>query len=407
MAINIVPEQYGLLTQAQPQPAAQPAQQGGFLNSLGNMFSGGGGTMTPQQQMMLSLGAGMLANSRRRPAEAFGAAVPQAMQQQMLAQKLFDDDEEKKRKERARQALGQFITSPGFQNQVPEGYRQAFGEVAQTDPEMAWQLYGTLNKQGEIPAKIQWAQWAMSQSPEKIKQMKEMGLLDGNGNVKVQLNNGQLSITPEGVYAPDPNSPTGFKFTPHPGTKGAADVQSAEIEAANAERASKAKDFNEAFRSGIAGQKVQRIRQILKDPANRAAVSGYRGRVGQSINPTGVAGEYARTLDTLKAGQGFRELQTMRAENKTGGALGQVTERELAFLQQTLGTLDPTASPEEIERTMDNIEAQYQSILSKLDYNDPNIGKVLSLLGVGEIGASSSAPTAPIQTEDGFTIEVQ
>lgn len=45
-------------------------------------------------------------------------------------------------------------------------------------------------------------------------------------------------------------------------------------------------------------------------------------------------------VSTIKANVGFDRLQQMRAESKTGAALGQVTERELAFLQSVLGSLD-------------------------------------------------------------------
>lgn len=89
MAITLpgVGQPYYQMLDAQ-QPALQPPQQEQQPGLLSGLFGGSttGGGMTPQQQMLLSLGAGMLANSRKRPGEAFGAAVPQAMQTQMLAQ---------------------------------------------------------------------------------------------------------------------------------------------------------------------------------------------------------------------------------------------------------------------------------------------------------------------------------
>ena len=41
----------------------------------------------------------------------------------------------------------------------------------------------------------------------------------------------------------------------------------------------------------------------------------------------------AAKLDTIKANIGFDKLQKMRDASPTGGALGQVSERELGFLQ--------------------------------------------------------------------------
>lgn len=150
MAPTVLP---GLAQQMQ-QPQAQ-TEQPGLLNSLGNMFSGGGGTMTPQQQMMLSLGAGMLANSRKRPGEAFGAAVPQAMQQQMLAQKMFSEDEEKKRREKVRQQLGAWYSNPQVQQSMgisPE-LQPYLSNMAQQAPEMIPDLLKGLNRgAGEFTA---------------------------------------------------------------------------------------------------------------------------------------------------------------------------------------------------------------------------------------------------------------
>lgn len=50
--------------------------------------------------------------------------------------------------------------------------------------------------------------------------------------------------------------------------------------------------------------------------------------------------ELNKLIDTVKANIGFNELQKMRAASPTGGALGQVSERELAYLQSVEGNLD-------------------------------------------------------------------
>lgn len=67
----------------------------------------------------------------------------------------------------------------------------------------------------------------------------------------------------------------------------------------------------------------------------------------------------ARTLgnvvDTLKANLGFEAIQAMRDASPTGGALGQVTERELGFLQSTVANLDTGAGEEELTRQLNKV----------------------------------------------------
>jgi hypothetical protein len=62
--------------------------------------------------------------------------------------------------------------------------------------------------------------------------------------------------------------------------------------------------------------------------------------------PGSPARNFAAELNTLKASIAFGELTAMREASKTGGALGQVSERELALLESSLGALDQFQSPE-------------------------------------------------------------
>lgn len=68
----------------------------------------------------------------------------------------------------------------------------------------------------------------------------------------------------------------------------------------------------------------------------------------------------ARTLrgivDTIKGNIGFNELTAMRAASPTGGALGQVSERELALLTSVLGSLDRYQSPDVLRKNLEEIK---------------------------------------------------
>jgi hypothetical protein len=75
--------------------------------------------------------------------------------------------------------------------------------------------------------------------------------------------------------------------------------------------------------------------------------------------PATDARNFKAELDTLKANIAFGELTAMREASKTGGALGAVSEREMALLSAALGALDPGQSPS-------NFKAQLQKVADSI-----------------------------------------
>lgn len=67
-------------------------------------------------------------------------------------------------------------------------------------------------------------------------------------------------------------------------------------------------------------------------------------------------------LDTVKALVGFDALQKMRESSPTGGALGQITERELAFLQSVQGSLNTMQGTEQLKSTLGRIRQSFQTL---------------------------------------------
>lgn len=86
--------------------------------------------------------------------------------------------------------------------------------------------------------------------------------------------------------------------------------------------------------------------------------------------PRTQANDYKKNLDTLLANVGFNELNRLRQMSPTGGALGQVTERELAFLQNVLGDLGVNTRYDTVLRALDNVENSFANMLNaaKADY---------------------------------------
>jgi hypothetical protein len=74
-------------------------------------------------------------------------------------------------------------------------------------------------------------------------------------------------------------------------------------------------------------------------------------------------------LETLKANIGFGQISEMRQESKSGGALGQVTEKELKFLQAVLANLDQFAPANVLAENLDIVLKSYDESVDRLQYN--------------------------------------
>lgn len=84
--------------------------------------------------------------------------------------------------------------------------------------------------------------------------------------------------------------------------------------------------------------------------------TGIPGAVLQNV-PGTAAKDLKERIKTVVANAGFEELQTMRANSPTGGALGQVAVQELEMLQKTVTSLEQAQSPEQVAKALDEMEA--------------------------------------------------
>jgi hypothetical protein len=74
--------------------------------------------------------------------------------------------------------------------------------------------------------------------------------------------------------------------------------------------------------------------------------------------PGSPAKNLAATLDTIRGNVGLDKLNEMRANSPTGGALGNVTERENAILQSVLGSIDQGQSQGQLRRNLEAIKKE-------------------------------------------------
>lgn len=96
------------------------------------------------------------------------------------------------------------------------------------------------------------------------------------------------------------------------------------------------------------------ISLIKKNPS----LAGMTGIVQAKIPGTD-AYKLSRTLDTIKSNIGFDKLQAMRDASPTGGALGQVSERENTLLQSTIANIDQGLSYKDLINNLTKIKTHY------------------------------------------------
>lgn len=129
---------------------------------------------------------------------------------------------------------------------------------------------------------------------------------------------------------------------------------------------------------------------------NRQSIAALKGKVNRwttgmgsllSGIPETDARNFAAELDTLKANIAFGELTAMREASKTGGALGQVSDRELALLTSALGALDPGQSPENIRQQLQKVDD------SIARWETAQAAQQMPNAGLGQVSMPGSADT--------------
>jgi hypothetical protein len=78
--------------------------------------------------------------------------------------------------------------------------------------------------------------------------------------------------------------------------------------------------------------------------------------------PATEATDLRKTIDTLKGNLAFETLRAMRAASPTGGALGAVSERELALLESTVASLDPNQSADQLRANLNKVKQNFERV---------------------------------------------
>jgi hypothetical protein len=125
-------------------------------------------------------------------------------------------------------------------------------------------------------------------------------------------------------------------------------------------QAKDAKDQNAAAKNDIVIQDIDRVLSAVN--ANPNLTTGLGAQLTSSIGGM-PARDVTALLDTIRANIGFEQLQAMRDASPTGGALGQVTEREQEYLQSVLGSLAETQSSGQLQDNLRRLRNAYMDTI--------------------------------------------
>ncbi len=118
-------------------------------------------------------------------------------------------------------------------------------------------------------------------------------------------------------------------------------------------------------------ERASRTLQSVSELKDR--VSGWTVGTGSLLGwlPETDARNFKAEVDTLKSNIAFSELTAMREASKTGGALGQVSDKEAQLLQSALGALDLGQSPANFRAQLDKVESSIKRWQDAMSQNSP------------------------------------
>ena len=213
----------------------------------------------------------------------------------------------------------------------------------------------------------------------------EFGTLD-KGTMLVQGRDEQGNIT--------------YKVVPIPGSQAAAAVE----QAASAKEAAREGGIKTA---GVVLTNIDEAQRVIKE--SKLPTSGFVGSMLTKI-PGTAATDVSALVNTIKANIGFDKLQAMRDASPTGGALGQVSNQEIDFLQSTLNNLTQDQSQEQFNKQLQILENQYLQTIAKFNAYPEEAKAAAGYVDVGtgssggDQGAGVSAAPQPTVI-NGYTIQ--
>lgn len=207
---------------------------------------------------------------------------------------------------------------------------------------------------------------------------------------------------PDGtVIAVNKKNPSDMRVLDAPGA-GAAAIQ---FEADKAAAVAKAKgEAEKAVGADTREKQEKQVANVVVQDIDRAVslidrspftTTGTVGPLMARIGGTD-ANNVRALVDTVKANAGFAELQKMRNNSPTGGALGNVSEREIAYLQATIGNMEQSQTAEQFKDNLQRVKNAYLDIIHG-EGKGPDRAKLGFQQGAKPSGKTKSGVTWSVQ----------
>jgi hypothetical protein len=207
----------------------------------------------------------------------------------------------------------------------------------------------------------------LQQAPQTIGQMPTIA--------ETQQPMGSQQQAPQVSYAPQPIAGYADAAASIAATKKAAETAAASDAKYEAEGRQSLPKMQRSLQSAeLRGENIRRVADQVAQTAKRAFTTGFSGSIMDSIAGT-PAYDLRNNLQTLEATAAFDTLQNMKDNSPTGGALGQVTERELDLLKAAYSNLANSQSYEQFTQNLNAFNRQNQQSLQNArlayeqDYN--------------------------------------
>lgn len=199
-----------------------------------------------------------------------------------------------------------------------------------------------------------------TQSPDNAASNARMAA-EGAANRAVQMRGQDLTDARAGGQEKLPKPPKDMRYKAD-GSGELEPIPGSVTDAKRKKEVSAAKNFSRAASDKLDVIETN-VDRMLQSPAMGGqeggnlldVATGIRGVVARRIPGSDAAGFEARK-ETILANLGFKELADMRAQSPTGGALGNVTEKELAYLQATVASLNAAQNDKDMRMALQDVK---------------------------------------------------
>lgn len=163
----------------------------------------------------------------------------------------------------------------------------------------------------------------------------------------------QVGDIPKGFQLEYDEQGRPFRMSPIAGSDPALERQM------QAEKAQMRKE-QEQSTANLMTQDISRAKSLVQNSPYLTA--GFFGNLMKDWAGTPAA-DLKALSETIGANIGFDYLNQMRQSSPTGGALGNVTERELALLKATAGSIEQSQSPSQLMENLSRLERQFNEVV--------------------------------------------